>query len=133
MGVGPDWNKFKGTEYNISHSSVFETSTGGSPKQFVSANKTEMEFHNYVGYKAYFNFIFKDPMIDQEIFLAVWNSNATDLSLYNNWTFPNMYIWDDFYYATTSTKLLTTDYFKIGNESLMSTQFDVKIFKQEKL
>ena len=64
MALGPDWNKFEGKLYNITHSSVFETSTGGQPKKLVEENLTEMEFHNYVGYKAYFKFEFKDPMLD---------------------------------------------------------------------
>ena len=76
MGIGPDKEKFMGTEYNISLANAFETSTTGAKLQKPTrTNITDMEFHNYVGFKAYFNFVFKDPMLDQRPFIAVWGSN----------------------------------------------------------
>lgn len=44
-----------------------------------------------------------------------------------------MYVWDDFYYESTSQKLLTTDYMIVGNQSLQSTQFDITIFKEKQI
>ena len=122
MGIGPDRKKFVGSEYNITAASAFDTSTANAgPSEPIKTDLTQMSFHNYVGFKAYFNFVFKDPMLDQKPFMAVWYSNQTDNTLYNDWTFPSMYVFDDFYYASTSRKLLTTDYMTVGKESLQST------------
>tara|TARA_B110000285_G_C15113311_1_gene612478 strand:+ start:778 stop:1200 length:423 start_codon:yes stop_codon:yes gene_type:complete len=116
MAIGPDREKFTGKEYNISLANAFETSTANAaPRKPEKEGLTEMQFHNYVGFKAYFNFKFKDPMLDQKPFMAVWYSNETDNTLYSDWTFPSMYIFDDFYYASSSQKLLTTDYMIVGN------------------
>jgi len=107
------------SEYNISIANAFETSTGNAaPIKPTKTNVTTMQFHNYVGYKSYFKFAFKDPMLGQKPFMAVWYSNQTDNTKYNDWTFPSMYVWDDFYYESTSQKLLTTDYMIVGNQSL---------------
>lgn len=32
----------------------------------------------------------------------IYSSNDTNLANYTNWEFPNMYVWDDFYYAITT-------------------------------
>ena len=132
MAVGPDKDKFVGTKFNITIGSAFETETGGLPKKEIGTNVTDMQFNNYIGFKAYFNWVFKDPMLDQKPFIAVWASNETDNSLYNNWTFPNMYVWDDFFYSPNNRRLLTTDYITVGKESLQSTQFDITIFQSQK-
>ena len=40
-----------------------------------------------------------------------------DFSLHNNYTFSNMYEWDDYYYDHRNERIIKTSQIKIGYES----------------
>ena len=68
-----------------------------------------MKLIKYIEFKAGISFLFKDALHGIQIKPKIFSTNSTNTTMYDNWTFSNMYLWDDFFYADNTNLLLNSD------------------------
>ena len=48
-------------------------------------------------------------MKGQQYKMNIWESRISNFSMYDNFTFPTMYSWDDFYYDNRNKRLINSN------------------------
>jgi len=58
---------------------------------------------------------------------VIYTSNDTNLSNYTDWKFESSFIWDDFYYASTTGKIYNERDYIMGKTSVLPTMIDTSL------
>ena len=89
-----------------------------------------MNFINKVTRKNLISIYFSPKFDNITVWLDLFHTNTTDETMYNNWTFANSSVMDDFYFSKNTTLLIETVGYKVGNTSLKSTYLNVDFHRR---